>query len=336
MGDLVRIGEVARMLRLSTSRVRQLADDGTIPSQRTSGGHRMFDPDQVRSMLVRLPTGRSLSVVDDLGVPVWTRDYPLPGLKEHEVWRSAARDLGLEAGSDATHIMEYAFEEMVNNAIEHSGGTEVRTAWWLTPAVLAFRVADDGVGAFARLREGHDLPDDLSAIQELSKGKRTTDPQAHSGQGIFFTSKAVDRFSLEANRWRWTVDNEIGDQTVDAWSSAVGTTVVCRIQTDTTRSMTQVMTAYQHDLAFDRTRPAVKLAAYGTRLVSRSEARLLMEGLDRFSDVDMDFAGVDAVGQGFVDEVFRVWAAAHPTTRIVPVNMAPAVEFMITRGLGLG
>ena len=294
----------------------------------------MFDPAEVRSMLIRLPMRRSLSPVDDLGPPVWNRRYPLPGLREHEVWRSVAADLGLDPGSDATHIMEYAFEEMVNNAIEHSEGTEARATWWVTPSTLAFQVADDGVGALAKLRRGHGLPDDLSAIQELSKGKRTTDPEAHSGQGIFFTSKAVDRFSLEANRWRWTVDNDIGDQTVDATPIAVGTMAVCRISKNTQRSMAEVMTAYQHDLAFDRTRPSVKLVTYGTRLVSRSEAKLLTEGLDRFSEVDMDFAGVDAVGQGFVDEVFRVWAAAHPSTRVVPVNMAPAVDFMVTRGLG--
>lgn len=98
--------------------------------------------------------------------------------------------------------------------------------------------------------------------------------------------------------------------------------------------MAAVFAQYQHDLAFDVTRPSVKLIAYGTRLVSRSEAKLLLEGLDRFFEVDMDFAGIDAVGQGFVDEVFRVWASDHPATRVTPINMSPVVDFMVTRGLG--
>lgn len=335
MDGSVRIGVVARMLGLSTSRVRQMADGGIIPFRRTPGGHRLFDPAEVRAMIVRLPARRGFTPTGDLGPAVWDRRFERSGLREHEVWRAVAAELGLDSSeTDATHIMEYAFQEMTNNAIEHSGGSEVRATWWRAAGVLAFRVQDDGVGAFAKLRVGHALPDDLSAIQELSKGKRTTAPEAHTGQGIFFTSKAVDRFSLEANGWRWTVDNELGDQAVEAAPKTAGTSVLCRIRENTGRSMASVFAQYQHDLAFDVTRPSVKLIAYGTRLVSRSEAKLLVEGLDNFSEVDMDFAGIDAVGQGFVDEVFRVWANDHPATRVTPINMSSAVEFMVTRGLG--
>ena len=39
-------------------------------------------------------------------------------------------------------------------------------------------------------------------------------------------------------------------------------------------------------------------------------------GLERFREVVLDFAGVDAIGQGFADEVFRVWARAHAGTRL--------------------
>jgi hypothetical protein len=97
--------------------------------------------------------------------------------------------------------------------------------------------------------------------------------------------------------------------------------------------MQAVFADYTRGLEFDRTTPAVKLAAYGTRLVSRSEAKLLLEGLERFSEVDMDFDGVAAVGQGFVDEVFRVWASKHHEVALRPVNMNEAVRFMVERGL---
>lgn len=82
-----------------------------------------------------------------------------------------------------------------------------------------------------------------------------------------------------------------------------------------------------------RTRTVVKLFAIGKAFVSRSEARRLMHGLDRFCEVVLDFAGIDGVGQGFVDEVFRVWAKAHPGTRLVPVSMNEPVDFMVRRGL---
>jgi hypothetical protein len=77
----------------------------------------------------------------------------------------------------------------------------------------------------------------------------------------------------------------------------------------------------------------VKLFGIGVQFVSRSEAKRLLAGLDQFTDVEVDFAGVESVGQGFVDELFRVWPQSHPATTINPTNMNEAVEFMVTRGL---
>jgi len=69
----------------------------------------------------------------------------------------------------------------------------------------------------------------------------------------------------------------------------------------------------------------------GTTFVSRSEAKRLTSGLDRFDDVVLDFTGVEMVGQGFVDEIFRVWGAAHPNVTLVPVHMVEPVAFMVAR-----
>ena len=49
--------------------------------------------------------------------------------------------------------------------------------------------------------------------------------------------------------------------------------------------------------------------------------------------VDVDFTGVTDVGQGFVDELLRVWPNSHPGKTVNPINMNPAVEFMVRRGL---
>ncbi|MDO9556680.1 MAG: DUF4325 domain-containing protein [Coriobacteriia bacterium] len=317
----VRIGRVAQALGFSVSKVRELANAGVIPSERTDGGHRLFDLDAVEASL------------DSLGSPSLTLTVPLAGLAEHEVWRDVASRLGLEVSAPVVHIVEYAFVEMLNNAIDHSGGTSAGVHFWVADGQLAFEVSDDGVGAFARLRLELGLPDTLSAIQELSKGKRTTDPARHSGQGIFFTSKAVDRFELAANGWCWVVDNVIADQSVERDRDRAGTKVRCSIADCSTRTMAQVFGEFTHGLDFDRSRPVVKLLTYGTRLVSRSEAKLLLEGLDQFAEVDVDFDGVESVGQGFVDEMFRVWAASHPVTALRPVNMNEAVRFMVERGL---
>jgi hypothetical protein len=65
--------------------------------------------------------------------------------------------------------------------------------------------------------------------------------------------------------------------------------------------------------------------------MSRSEARSVLHTLGRFGEVVLDFAGVEAVGQGFADEVFRVWARAHTDVRLLPVNMNENVDFMVRR-----
>jgi hypothetical protein len=75
----------------------------------------------------------------------------------------------------------------------------------------------------------------------------------------------------------------------------------------------------------------VKLFQYGVRFVSRSEAKRLLVGLEKFREVVVDFAGVEGIGQGFADEVFRVWAASHPETRLSAENMTSPVGFMVER-----
>jgi anti-sigma regulatory factor (Ser/Thr protein kinase) len=303
-----------------------LADQGAIPSWRSAGGHRLFDIEEVR-------ISRSVPALSKLAGPDYSKAFELTGLQEHEVWWDVRETLGLAPEDDAVHIAEFGFEEMVNNAIDHSAGTIVRTRFWARDNELAFMVGDDGIGALERLRREHGLPDLGSALQELSKGKRTTAPDRHSGLGVFFTSRSVDLFILAANGWRWVVDNRVPDQSVESAGQAAGTVVVGLIGRPARRRLEEVFSEFSPGGSFDKTRPSVKLMQYGQRLISRSEARLLLAGLEEFAEVDLDFSGVDSVGQGFVDEVFRVWPASHSGTRIVPVNMNEAVRFMVERGL---
>lgn len=79
------------------------------------------------------------------------------------------------------------------------------------------------------------------------------------------------------------------------------------------------------------TRTTVRLSDNGTYLVSRSEARRVLDNLERFNEVVLDFAQVEDIGQGFADEVFRVWACAHAGTRLLPVNMLEPVQYMVAR-----
>lgn len=108
----------------------------------------------------------------------------------------------------------------------------------------------------------------------------------------------------------------------------------CQTDAATTRRLADVFDAFTgDDHSFSRSRVRVKLFELGVEFVSRSEAKRLLRGLDRFREVEADFAGVLEVGQGFVDELLRVWPGQHPDTRIVPTNMNQAVEAMVRRGL---
>jgi anti-sigma regulatory factor (Ser/Thr protein kinase)/predicted DNA-binding transcriptional regulator AlpA len=333
--QLVRIGDVAAELGLSVSWIRQLADAEAIPSTRSSGGQRLFDLGEVRAALARRALPLDPLTAAEEAKPSWTRELTLLGLSEDVVWGRVKEDLGLLADSPARRIMGFAFTEMLNNAIDHSGSETTSIKWWITPDQWTFEIRDHGVGAFPKLRVGLDLASDFEAVQELSKGKRTTDRVNHTGQGIFFTSKAVDIFRLTSSGIRWTVDNLRNDEALGVAPLFRGTSVECQVDPETQRDLPAVFGQFTNeDAAFVLTRPVVKLFEIGTSFVSRSEAKRLLDGLDvDFEAVEVDFSGVTDVGQGFVDELLRVWPNAHPGKTVTPINMNPAVEFMIRRGL---
>lgn len=331
---LVRVADVARELGLSPTRIRQLADAGVIPSSRTPGGHRLFDLGAVRAAIARRTLPEDPLKVAIEAKPSWHRELTLLGLSEDVVWRRVVDDLRLPTESPAGKIMGYAFTEMLNNAIDHSDSEIATITWWTSSDQWSFEVRDYGVGAYPKLRDGLHLASEFEAVQELSKGKRTTDRERHTGEGIFFTSKAVDIFRLTSSGVRWTVDNLRHDTALGVVPPSEGTSAICQIDPQTDRSLANVFREFTRDHSFVRTRPVVKLFEIGTAFVSRSEARRLLDGLEAdFDTVEVDFAGVTDVGQGFVDELLRVWPAAHPGKTVVPVNMNAAVKFMIQRGL---
>lgn len=316
----VSAGALAREFGLTPGRIRQLAVDGLLPFTRTPGGHRRFDLASARAAM----SGRTKRL--------WDHQDKLAGLSESDVWRRIVPLLPPQTEA-ARQIEAYAFTEMLNNAIDHSSGTSVRTSMWFDDDTVHFEVADDGVGVFFRVRKTFDLPDEFAAIAELTKGKRSSAEEHHSGEGIFFTSKAVAIFDLSSNGIRWRVDNLIEDQAVGESPGNAGTRVRFSVPRTTDGSLTDVFRRFSKDGRFMRSQPVVRLFELGTEFVSRSEAKRLLAGLDKFESITLDFDQVSLVGQGFVDEVFRVWADQHRHIVIEPINMNDAVRFMVERGL---
>ena len=262
----------------------------------------------------------------------------LAGLEEDRLWaevRPTLEPWGL--GPSALSTVGYAFTEMVNNAIDHSGGRWLLVEGRPVPGGVVIEVGDDGRGVFRCVREAEGLAEDFEAVFVLEKGRFTTQPLRHSGEGIFFSSKAANRYRLESGRVAWITDGLAQETAIQLLPDPRRGTrvtmvfVVGRVPVlaDLFRQWTDPDT-----LSFERTKTTVKLAGFGVQLLSRSEARRVTTGLERFRHVTVDFAGVELVGQGFCDEIFRVFAAGHPTVVLAPVAMNESVAFMVRRARG--
>ena len=264
----------------------------------------------------------------------FTATYSTRGLQEDQVFDRTVLRLGLRGAlsSHALQTARYAFTEIVNNAIEHSRAPSVRVVVRCAAGDFTFEVVDHGVGAFESLRRKFGLKDHFEAATHLLKGKQTVDPAHHSGQGIFFTSKIADRFVLESARVRLIVDNTVDDVFLEDIRRRPGTRVQFHLKARSRKDLKALFDEYSNAAyEFDKTKVVVHLAARGGEYVSRSEAKRLLVGLDQFRRIILDFKRVRSVGQGFADEIFRVFRASRPEITVEPVHTSPSVAFMIAR-----
>ncbi len=267
------------------------------------------------------------------------RRYPREGLQEDLVWRELISPVVARLAQNVRDIWHYAATEMINNAIDHSGTREVEVSARLNALWTEVLVADKGEGIFVKIRRALNLHDPREAILELAKGKLTTAPEQHSGEGIFFTSRALDFFQIESHRLRFSHAPRADDAIVEQAADTPGTRVRMRLAHDSPRVLREVFDAFTdpEEYSFDKTVVPLRLAQYeGEKLVSRSQAKRVAQRFERFKRVELDFSGVSDIGQAFADELFRVFAAAHPAIRITPVNTEPAVAQMIRRAVAAG
>lgn len=260
---------------------------------------------------------------------------PLQSLQEDKVWREHIRSRLENLPVNVLQICQYGFTEIVNNAIDHSEGTELTIYLKRTYKALEIRIMDNGVGIFAKIQKELGLDDQLHAILELSKGKLTTDPKRHTGEGIFFTSRIFDRFSILSGRLHFSHVEPDNDWLVeDTEEIQKGTAVMMKIATTSQRTTKQVFDRFtvEGDYGFSKTQIPVFLARYGDEnLVSRSQAKRLLARFERFKEIVLDFDNVDSIGQAFADEIFRVFTVQHPTIHLNYMNASKQVESMINR-----
>ena len=263
-------------------------------------------------------------------------------LEEHKVMTDIEEKFTriFELKDNVRSIFTFSFSEMLNNAIEHSRSKGVVVEVVVTENELRFTVNDSGVGVFRNVMKKKNLKNELQAIQDLLKGKTTTMPKSHSGEGIFFTSKAADVFILDSFGHQMMVNNKTDEVSVkEVGMRKRGTRVIFGISTDTNRHLTDIFKKYTNikedsDYGFDKTEIRVKLYTMGGVHISRSQARRILTGLDKFRVVLLDFDQVPMVGQAFVDEIYRVFKTKYPQIEIQEENMNEAVKFMVERAKG--
>lgn len=265
----------------------------------------------------------------------------VPGSQEDLIY-NRLRPYLTWAPKNVRDICEYAVSEMVNNVLDHSGSDKMYLSLDYRPHKLSISIIDTGVGIFRKVQEALRLEQMEYAILELAKGKFTTCPERHSGEGVFFTSKMVDSFAIISDHLifiagaaggQWLGQRQRRERTE---SKIVGTAIMLEIDPQTDRTTEQVLNEFRggEHPGFSMTMVPVRLADLGeASFISRSQAKRLLVRFERFREVILDFKDVPQIGPSFADEVFRVFQASHPQTRIRYINASDSVEMMIQRAL---
>lgn len=266
----------------------------------------------------------------------WTKTYDLvPGLAEDVIWRDDIAALLGRMPDNVLNIWHHGFSEMFNNAIDHSGGTRILVTVRKTAAATTMVINDDGVGIFRKIQTALGLHDQRHAVLELAKGKLTTDPSRHSGEGIFFTSRAFDEFSIMSGDVYFDHKfNSPEDWILETNKTTPGTDVSMELSNHTARTMRKVFDQFTSgdEYAFNKTIVPVRLARYGNEnLISRSQAKRLLARVELFKVVLFDFSAVPSIGQAFADEIFRVFQLRHPEIELLPIRANSEVKRMIER-----
>lgn len=264
--------------------------------------------------------------------------YKNKNLEEDIVYDELIKKYEIDKKNNVKHILVYAFTEMLNNAIEHSEGTEISIHYTENYFNIFVIIKDNGIGIFRKIVRDHNLKNENEAIFELKKGKLTSDAENHSGEGIFFTSKVVDYFLISSFNKTFSSGSDEYFYSIEQNKERCikGTEVILVLNKNTERTTKEIFDEYtSDDFVFNKTKITVHLAKdyLGHDFVSRSLAKRILMNVEKFKIIVLDFENIDNIGQGFADEVFRVFKNKNPDITIVPVNMNEEIEFMINRAM---
>lgn len=266
----------------------------------------------------------------------WHSTYAIKqGLAEDVVWRDDIRSALGQLPDNVLNIWQHVFTEMFNNAIDHSNGAEIHVQITKTAVSTSIIIFDNGIGIFKKIQSEMGLLDERHAILELSKGKLTTDPTRHTGEGIFFSSRMVDSYQIYSGQvfFSHTFGDE-KDWILENPRYGTGTAVFMELHNHTSRTARKIFDQYStgDNYGFNKTIVPVWLAQYGSdKLLSRSQAKRVLARVELFKIVVFDFEKVETIGQAFADEIFRVFQSQHPEIQLIAIHANADVDKMIER-----
>jgi anti-sigma regulatory factor (Ser/Thr protein kinase) len=258
------------------------------------------------------------------------------GLLEDSIWARYVKPIVSRFPENIQHLAYYGFTEIFNNVIDHSEGEIAFTDIEIKNDKLCVTITDNGIGIFNKIKQALNLDSDREAVLHLSKGKFTTDPSNHTGEGIFFTSRMFDQFSIFSDDLFYTFTGRdwfLSPERKESFGK--GTSIRMALSLASKKTPKEIMDQYaDQEIGFHKTIVAVALSASpDDPHISRSQAKRLLMGVEKFKEVVLDFQGVKSVGPAFVDQIFRVFQNEHPEIKIQYLNATDEVSAMIRRGL---
>lgn len=258
-------------------------------------------------------------------------------LQEDIIYNDTLRDVVKKLPDNVVRIWEYSFMEMVNNAIDHSIGTKIKIFIRQNALYTWVNIVDDGIGIFNKIAEYYNFNDLDEAILALFKGKFTTDSANHSGEGIFFTSRVMDHFYALSDEKVFSQDNTVEMiRTIEEGkkNENKGTRIILALSNYATQSLREAFNEFSSDNGgFSITKIPMKKICDSGYPVSRSQAKRLYFGFDKFKTIILDFKDVDDIGQGFAHELFVVFRRNNPAIELKCINENENVSRMIAHVL---
>lgn len=257
-------------------------------------------------------------------------------LEEDRIFSEDIFPLIKDLPKNVREIHRYAFTEIMNNAIEHSNAEIIMVSVFENYLNTRVLIMDNGIGIFRKIQLFFEEKGEKISLEEavdsLFPGKLTTAKSNHSGEGIFFSSRACDSFTIYSDNMIFSHDIFSEEKSGDIQLMDKGTCVLMELANNSTKQLKDVFNMFtDSERGFFKTSIPISHVFSNGYPVSRSEARRLAASISNFEEVVLDFKDVESVGQAFAHELFVVFQNANPAIKIATENLQDDVARMINR-----